>query len=111
MDAKECELKYSVVELWRICRENSLQTSGNKRRLCLRLIDAGVLEERIKVVSTGDQAPYGIDEVIETYPNTPAGLKKAIRYALKWWHPPPLVISTTGKRIDLSTGEPCDFEI
>ena len=59
--------------------------------------------KRIRVISTGHQAPYGIDEAIETYADTPAGLKKACKYAASWYDSP-LVIDVDGDRVDIATG-------
>ena len=61
------------------------------------------MEKRIRVISTGNHAPYGIDETIESYANTPAGLRKACKYAASW-HDSPLVIDVDGDRVDIATG-------
>lgn len=45
------------------------------------------MKERIKVVGTGNQAPYGIGELIADYPNTKAGMTKAMRKAAYWYNP------------------------
>lgn len=41
---------------------------------------------RITVEGNGQQAPYGIGEIIATYANTPAGLIKAMRRAAYWYN-------------------------
>lgn len=41
---------------------------------------------RIQVRGTGNQAPYGIGEIIEDYPDTKAGLLKAWRHAARWYN-------------------------
>jgi len=47
MDIRECDEKYTIKELKAICARHGLETTGNKRSLCLRLIRAGVLEGKI----------------------------------------------------------------
>ena len=47
MNVKDCELKYDVVALKIMCEKHGLQTTGNKRRLCLRLINAAALKGKI----------------------------------------------------------------
>jgi len=59
------------------------------------------MEERIKVIGTGNQAPYGIDETIADYPNTPAGMKKAMRRAAYWYNPA-VVIGADSERADIN---------
>lgn len=55
--------------------------------------------KRIIVAGTGSQAPYGIGEIIDTYRNTPAGLKKAMRRAA-YWHTPAAVMRD-GQRVEM----------
>ncbi|HQJ66425.1 MAG TPA: hypothetical protein PLH32_17605 [bacterium] len=55
---------------------------------------------RIRVIATGNQAPYGIDEVIADYPNTPAGLKKAMRRAAYWYNPA-VIVMPDGSRVEI----------
>ena len=55
---------------------------------------------RIRVIATGNQAPYGIDEVIADYPNTSAGLKKAMRRAA-YWYSPAAVVMPDGQRAEM----------
>jgi len=45
------------------------------------------MKKRIVIKGTGSQAPYGIDEIINDFANTPAGLKKAMRAAAYWYSP------------------------
>lgn len=66
------------------------------------------MEKRIKIKGTGSQAPYGIGEIIKTFPDTPAGLKKAIKYARKWYDTP-RVVMPSGSRVDPYTGEKYDY--
>jgi len=56
--------------------------------------------KRIKVVGTGSQAPYGIGEIINDYPDTDAGLKKAMRAAAHWYNPAS-IIGADGSYIEL----------
>ena len=44
-------------------------------------------QRRITVRGNGNQAPYGIGEIIDDFADTPAGLKKAIRRAAYWYNP------------------------
>ena len=61
---------------------NSQNTVFSIKRLRMKII-----KNRITVEGTGSQAPYGIGEIIETYRNTPAGIKKAIQHAAYWYNP------------------------
>jgi len=45
----------------------------------------------ILVIGTGGQPPYGIGEIMETYPNTQAGEKRALRYVGQWHKPPQII--------------------
>jgi len=81
-------------------RNNEILDEIRKRRYVMR--------KRVRVISTGNQAPYGIDETIESYANTPAGLRKACKYAASW-HDRPLVIDAGGDRIDITTGQKEDY--
>lgn len=56
--------------------------------------------DRIRVVGTGNQAPHGIEEIIDDYPNTPAGLKKAMRRAANWYSPA-AVVMPDGQRAEM----------
>lgn len=55
---------------------------------------------KIKVVATGSQAPYGIGETIAEYPDTSAGLKKAMRRAACWYSPA-AVVMPDGQRAEM----------
>lgn len=57
------------------------------------------MNEKIKVVGTGNQAPYGIGETIDEYNNTQAGLKKAMRRAAYWYNPASVIVD--GKQVDI----------
>jgi hypothetical protein len=67
------------------------------------------MKNRITVQGNGNQAPYGIGEVIESYANTPAGLKKAMRHAAYWYNPA-TVRDATGCKviIDFDVVRDCD---
>lgn len=57
--------------------------------------------DRVLVKGTGSQAPYGMGEIITSYPNTKAGLKKAMRKAAYWYNPARVVLpSGEGVSID-----------
>ena len=58
------------------------------------------MTKRIQVVGNGNQAPYGIGEIIAVYPNTPLGLKRAMRCAA-FWYKPASVIGAEGERIHI----------
>ena len=62
------------------------------------------MKKRIQVVGNGNQAHYGIGEIIAVYHNTPLGLKKAMRCAAFWYNPA-LVIGVDGERI------PIDYDV
>jgi len=55
---------------------------------------------RVKVVGTGLQSPYGIGETIVDFPDTPAGIKKAMRSAAYWYNAA-RVIGSDGERIEI----------
>jgi hypothetical protein len=45
------------------------------------------MKQRIRVVGTGNQAPYGDGECIADYPDTKSGMIKAQRKAAYWYNP------------------------
>ena len=51
-------------------------------------------EYRYIVSGNGNQAPYGINERIDSYPCTPQGLKKAKKLAMMWHNPATIKILT-----------------
>lgn len=57
-----------------------------------------IAKSRIEVLGTGNQAPYGIDEIIATYAPTRAGLKKAFRRAAYWYNQAAVIVD--GERVD-----------
>ena len=59
------------------------------------------MTKRIQVVGNGNQAHYGIGEIIAVYHNTPLGLKKAMRCAAFWYNPAS-VIGVDGERIPIN---------
>ena len=58
------------------------------------------MNKRIRVVATGNQAPYGVNETIADYPNTSAGLIKAMRKAA-YWYSPAAVVMPDGQRAEM----------
>jgi len=56
--------------------------------------------DRIIIKGNGNQAPYGIGEHITDFANTPAGAKKAVRYAKKWYNKPNIWIGEQQYTID-----------
>jgi hypothetical protein len=44
-------------------------------------------QKRITIKGNGNQAPYGIGEIIDSFADTAAGLKKAMRRAAYWYNP------------------------
>ena len=66
------------------------------------------MKSRIAVKGTGAQAPYGIGEIIADYPNTKAGLKKAMRRAAYWYNPATVVADGKQVEIDWSVIRPQD---
>jgi len=49
----------------------------------------------IVVAGTGNQAPYGIGEIMVTFKPTAAGLKKARKYAEKYHNQPSIYVPVT----------------
>ena len=66
------------------------------------------MNERIRVVGTGNQAPYGIGETIADYPNTDAGRKKAMRKAAYWYSPASVMLGDEVINVDWSVVRPQD---
>jgi hypothetical protein len=62
----------------------------------------------IEVRGTGNQAPYGIGEVIATFAYTHAGWKKAMRKAAYWYNPASIWIGERQIEIDWSVVRKCD---
>ncbi len=48
--------------------------------------------KRVVVIANGNQAPYGIGEIINDFPNTPAGQKKAEKLADKYYNRPEILV-------------------
>ena len=63
------------------------------------------MKTRYFVCGTGSQAPYGIGETIKSFSATPAGLKKAAKFALRFGHSPAAVHDADGDKIDLDLRE------
>jgi len=59
------------------------------------------MNKRIRVVATGNQAPYGVNETIADYPNTSAGLIKAMRKAAYWYNHA-VVVMPDGSHVDIN---------
>jgi hypothetical protein len=51
-------------------------------------------------VSNGNQGIYGVGEVIASFPDTPAGLRRAMRRAAYWWRPA-VVRDAAGNSVDI----------
>lgn len=51
-------------------------------------------EYRYIVIGNGNQAAYGIDERIDSFAFSAAGLKKAKKLAMKWYKPATIIIKT-----------------
>lgn len=49
---------------------------------------------RYIVIGNGNQAAYGIDERIDSFAFSKAGLEKAIKLAKKWYKPATIAIET-----------------
>ena len=62
----------------------------------------------IEVRGTGNQAPYGIGEVIATFAYTHAGWKKAMRRAAYWYNPATVYIDGRPQTMDWSVVRKCD---
>jgi len=45
------------------------------------------MKKRITIEGNGNQAPYGVGEIINDFADTDAGLKKAMRAAAYWYNP------------------------
>jgi hypothetical protein len=54
-------------------------------------------QKRIEVKGNGNQAPYGIGEIMKTFAPTKAGLKKAGYYARNYYNRP-TIIDAEGKK-------------
>jgi len=65
-----------------------------------KMSKAKAKKDRIKIVGNGNQAPYGIGEIIDTYADTRAGLVKAMRAAVYWYNPATIILPS-GNRIDI----------
>ena len=58
------------------------------------------MKKRITIKGNGNQAPYGIGEIINDFANTPAGLKKAMR-AAAYWYNPAYIVDADGECINI----------
>lgn len=50
------------------------------------------MKKRIEVLGTGSQAPYGINEIIDDFPDTENGFIRAKHLALSFYKPAEIVV-------------------
>jgi len=58
------------------------------------------MKNRIQVIGTGNQAGYGIGEIIADYANTNAGCIKAMRKAA-YWYTPARILAANDSYVDI----------